>query len=173
MEQDSAKPQFEIREDDLTGDAIRSLLAIHVAGMRANSPPASVYALDLSGLQAPDVTVWTVWRGERLMAVGALKDLGDGAGELKSMRTHPEQLRKGAASALLDHIITEARARGMRTLSLETGSGSYFDPALTLYRKRGFVNGAAFGAYAQSAFNQFLHLNLRVGLSSQVQHSTD
>ncbi|HLH03083.1 MAG TPA: GNAT family N-acetyltransferase [Bryobacteraceae bacterium] len=160
MEPDAWKPQFEIREDDLTGSAVRSLLAIHLAGMHANSPPGSVYALDLSRLQAPNVTVWTVWQGETLMAVGALKDLGDGTGELKSMRTHPEQLRKGAASALLDHIIAEARARGMTKLSLETGSGPYFDAALTLYRKRGFVNGAAFGSYVQSPFNQFLHLNL-------------
>jgi putative acetyltransferase len=119
-----------------------------------------VYALDLSGLQAPNVTVWTVWRGETLMAVGALKDLGDGVGELKSMRTHPEQLRKGAAGVLLEHIIAEARARRMVTLSLETGSGSSFEPALALYRNRGFVSGPAFGSYTASAFNQFLHLKL-------------
>jgi hypothetical protein len=35
-----------------------------------------------------------------------------------------------------------------------------FEPALALYRKRGFVNGEAFGAYVRSDFNQFLHLPL-------------
>ena len=33
-------------------------------------------------------------------------------------------------------------------------------PALALYRKRGFVNGAAFGDYVLTDFNQCLHLAL-------------
>jgi putative acetyltransferase len=45
-------------------------------------------------------------------------------------------------------------------LSLETGSGPAFDPALALYRKYGFVDGEAFSDYQPSAFNQFLHLQL-------------
>ena len=76
------------------------------------------------------------------------------------MRTHPDHLRRGVAAALLRHIIGQARQRGMTRLSLETGSGPAFDPALTLYRRNGFGNGEAFGDYRASAFNQFLHLNL-------------
>jgi putative acetyltransferase len=149
-----------IREDDLSGEQTRALLALHLAGMHANSPADSVYALDLSGLQVSEVTVWSVWRGERIVGIGALKMLGDGTGEIKSMRTHPDHLRTGVASALLDHIIVTARDRGLTRLSLETGSGPAFDPALALYRLRGFTNGAAFGGYIASAFNQFLHLDL-------------
>jgi putative acetyltransferase len=48
----------------------------------------------------------------------------------------------------------------MARLSLETGSGSYFGPALSLYRRRGFIDGDAFADYKRSAFNQFLHLTL-------------
>jgi putative acetyltransferase len=44
---------FKVCEDDLSGDAALRLLALHLAGMHANSPPNSVYALDLSGLKAP------------------------------------------------------------------------------------------------------------------------
>ena len=62
-----------IREDDLSGEAVRSLLALHLAGMHASSPPGHVFALDLSGLQAPDVTVWTAWDGAALAGVGALR----------------------------------------------------------------------------------------------------
>jgi putative acetyltransferase len=51
-------------------------------------------------------------------------------------------------------------ARGLTRLSLETGSGPAFDPALTLYRRRGFVDGEAFGGYVRSDFNQFLHLTV-------------
>ena len=94
------------------------------------------------------------------MGIGALKELGDGTGELKSMRTDPQHLRKGVAAALLEHIVGEARRRGLRKLSLETGSGPAFDPALALYRKRGFINGEAFSDYASSDFSQFFHLIL-------------
>jgi putative acetyltransferase len=151
---------FGIHEDDLTGEATRALLALHLSGMNASSPPGHVFALDLSGLQAPNVTVWSVWDGSELVGIGALKELGDGTGELKSMRTHPRHLRRGVAAALLEHILAEARRRGLRRVSLETGSGPAFEPALALYRTRGFVDGEAFGDYIQSGFNQFLHLTL-------------
>lgn len=151
---------FTIRKDDLSREATRVLLALHLAGMHASSPPGSVFALDLSGLQAPEVTVWTVWAGGDIAGVAALKELGERRGELKSMRTHPDWLRKGVAAFLLDHMIAEAKARGLIRLSLETGSGPAFDPALSLYRKRGFLNGEAFSNYEQSPFNQFLHLRL-------------
>ena len=151
---------LEIRKDDLSGSASRSLLALHLAGMHANSPAGGVFALDLSGLQLPEVTVWTAWKAGDLAGIAALKELPDGSGEMKSMRTHPDHLRSGVAAALLDHIIGEARYRKIHRLSLETGSGPTFEPALALYRKWGFVNGAAFASYEQSSFNQFLHLQL-------------
>ena len=48
---------FDIRRDDLQGEQTRALLALHLAEAHANSPPGSVYALDLSGLTRPEVTV--------------------------------------------------------------------------------------------------------------------
>jgi putative acetyltransferase len=128
--------------------------------MHANSPPGNVFALDLSGLKAPDISFYTAGDGDVLMGMGALKALCDGTGEIKSMRTYAHHLRKGVAAGLLLHIIAEARARGYRRLSLETGSGPAFDAALTLYRRKGFVEGGAFGDYEKSDFNQFFHLDL-------------
>ena len=151
---------FRIRVDDLSGEPTRALIALHLHGMHAASPPGTVFALDLSGLKVPEVTVWTAWRGDRIAAIGALKMLGEGGAELKSMRTHPDFLRQGAAAFLLEHIISEAKARGVARLSLETGSGPDFEPALALYRKRGFAEGEAFADYEPSPFNQFLHLGL-------------
>jgi putative acetyltransferase len=151
---------FEIREDDLSGEPTRGLLALHMAGMQANSPPGSVFALDLSGLQRPEITVWSVWERNALLGIGALKVLDATTGEIKSMRTHPEHLRRGVAGVLLEHIVREARRRALTRLSLETGSGPAFEPALALYRSRGFTNGEPFGDYTQTAFNQFLHLAL-------------
>ncbi len=149
--------------DDLSGQATRDLLAIHLAGMHAASPPGTAFALDLSGLRQPEVTVWTLRDGDTVLGIGALKALPDGTGEVKSMRTHPDHLRRGVARALLEHVIAQATARGMTRLSLETGTGLDFEAALTLYRARGFVEGEAFGDYAgvaDSGFNRFFHLDL-------------
>ncbi|GGA50896.1 GNAT family N-acetyltransferase [Dyella nitratireducens] len=151
---------MDIRVDDLSSASTQALLHLHLAGMHSNSPPGQVFALDLSGLTSPNVTVWSVWNGDDICGIGALKQLDASSGEIKSMRTHPDYLRRGVAAALLEHIIDEARVRGLHRLCLETGSGPAFEAALSLYRRRGFVNGEAFSDYQKSDFNQFLHLAL-------------
>jgi putative acetyltransferase len=151
---------MDIREDDLSSQATQDLLRLHLAGMHSNSPPGHVFALDLSGLQVPEVTVWSAWEGSAICGIGALKCLDATTGEIKSMRTHPDFLRKGVARRVLDHIVQQARNRDLRRLSLETGSGPGFEPALQLYRSYGFADGEAFADYQRSEFNQFLHLDL-------------
>ncbi|MBT2186219.1 GNAT family N-acetyltransferase [Sphingobium sp. H33] len=151
-----------MRIDSITTEqaAVRDLIAIHLAGMHASSPPENVFALDLSGYAKPNLTLWGAWRGEALAGMIALQRLSATQGEIKSMRTHPDHLRLGIARLLLDHVIDVARGEGIRRLSLETGRGDAFEPALTLYRARGFVNGDAFSDYKPSDFSQFLHLDL-------------
>lgn len=149
-----------IDEDDLTGEETCALIALHLAGMHASSPPEAVFALDLSGLKAPDVSVWTARKDGRVAGIAALKRLGEDAGELKSMRTHPDFLRLGVAAALLEHVIKVAKAEGLRRLSLETGRGPSFEAALALYRRRGFQDGPPFSDYEENDFSQFLHLQL-------------
>ncbi|MBF0870157.1 GNAT family N-acetyltransferase [Gluconobacter japonicus] len=153
-------PTFTLHPADFSNPQTRDLLALHLAGMHENTPPGHVFALDLSGLMAPEIEVWTVHRQDRVAGIGALKRLNNQVGELKSMRTHPDFLRQGVASTLLDHLIHRARSEGMKTLSLETGRGSSFEPALALYQSRGFQPGEAFGDYQASEFNQFFHLPL-------------
>ena len=154
--------RFAISPIALDDAQFRDLLELHLAAMHRNSPPGSVFALDLTGLSGPELTLLGAWtRDGRLAAMGALKRLAGGRGEIKSMRTHPDHLRQGAAAALLDSIIAIARVERLDRLSLETGSDPAFEAALTLYRKRGFTNGEAFADYIGSPFNQFLHLDLR------------
>jgi len=145
---------------DLADAAVQDLIAFHQRAMIDGSPPGHSFALDLSGLRAADVTVWAAHVGDRVAAIGALKVLDGTRGEVKSMRTHPDFLRQGLAAALLETIIAAARAEGLSVLSLETGSGTAFEPALALYRRRGFTNGPAFGDYTLTDFNQCLHLPL-------------
>jgi putative acetyltransferase len=151
---------FQIRQDDLEGPEVQALLALHLAHARAATPAGFSFALDLSGLKTPEITVWTAWDGPALAAVGALKMLGDGSGEVKSMRTAPDHLRRGAATAIIEYIIGEARRRGLKRLSLETGVGPVYEPAVALYLKQGFADGERFADYQPSPYNRFLHLDL-------------
>lgn len=145
---------------DLADQQVRDLIDFHQRAMIEGSPPGHSFALDLSGLQSADVTLWAAHVEGRVAAIGALKRLDAARGEVKSMRTHPDYLRQGLAAALLETIIDHARADGFSVLSLETGNGPVFEPALALYRRRGFVNGPAFADYALTDFNQCLHLHL-------------
>jgi putative acetyltransferase len=149
-----------IKPGDFDDDRVRALLTLHLEGMHANSPPGHVFALDWSGLQRPEISFYALWDGEDLLGFGALKELEPRAGEIKSMRTADAHLRKGVAATILDHLIAVARQRGYARLSLETGSGPAFEPAVNLYRKYGFTDGGAFDGYVKSPFNQFLHLDL-------------
>jgi putative acetyltransferase len=149
-----------IMEDDLTGPEIRALLETHFAGMLANSPEGSCHFLDFDGLNAPDVTFWSIWDKESLAGCGALKELDAEQGEIKSMRTHADHLRKGVGAMMLTHIISEARERGYRRLSLETGSNEAFVPALALYEAHGFQYCPPFGDYVEDPFSRFMTLAL-------------
>lgn len=146
--------------DDLTGPEIRALLEEHFAGMLASSPKDSCHFLDFEGLKGPGVTFWSVWDDADLMGCGALKEIDFRHGEVKSMRTHSAQLRKGAAAAMLEHIIATAKARGYKRLSLETGSGPAFDAAHGLYRRYGFEYCGPFADYKEDPFSQFMTLAL-------------
>ena len=149
-----------VRAADVSAPKVLALLKAHLAGMQAHSPPGSVHALEPEGLRTPDVSVYAVWDGDDLMAIGALKQIDATTAEIKSMRTAAAHLRRGAAAFLLEHLMTLALSRGCHRLSLETGSGPAFEPALALYRRYGFENGQAFGGYEASPFNQFMHLQL-------------
>jgi putative acetyltransferase len=142
--------------DDLSGEPTRALIARHLAGMRANSPPESVHALEIDKLRGPDVMFWSAWLGEEIAGCGALKRLDARRGELKSMRVADAFLKRGVGRALLEHLIGEARARGMESLWLETGSSSAFIPALRLYESFGFVRCGPFDGYTDDPFSVFM-----------------
>ena len=136
-----------IELDDLTRPEIHALLEEHLQSMYELSPPESVHALDLDELRSPDITFWSVWDDETLVGCGALKQLDARHGEVKSMRT-PARLRgRGAARAVLTHIVAEARRRGYERLSLETGVFDAFKPAQRLYESFGFAYCGPFADY--------------------------
>jgi putative acetyltransferase len=152
--------QLTFRVDDLTGAPTRALIARHLAGMHANSPPDSVHAFDIDRLRAPGVTFWSAWIGDAIAGCGALKALGERRGELKSMRVADAFLGRGIGRAILQHLIGEARRRGMTSLWLETGSTAPFVPALRLYESAGFVRCGPFDDYVDDPFSVFMTIQL-------------
>lgn len=149
-----------IIEDDLSGEAIRTLVAIHLAGMHASSPACKVHALPVEKLREPGVTFFSAWVGDALAGMGAIRELDPAHGELKSMRVASDWLGKKIGEAILLHLLAVARQRGYARVSLETGQGPAFEPALGLYRKHGFVNCGAFADYVLDDFSQCLTLKL-------------
>ena len=147
-----------IIEDDLTGPEIRALLETHFAGMLAASPPESCHFLDFDGLNAAEVTFWSIWDDKALAGCGAIKELAATHGEIKSMRTHSDHLRNGVCAQMLEHIIATARERGYHWLSLETGSTPEFDAARALYERYGFEYCPPFGDYVEDPFSRFMTL---------------
>lgn len=142
-----------IVEDDLSGQAVADLLKLHLAEMHSWSPACKVHALPIAALRQPGVTFYSAWVGDELAACGALRQIDPEHGELKSMRAAPAWRGEGVGEAILHHLIAEARARGYRRLSLETGRPGPFQPAQALYRKLGFTECPAFGDYVSDDFS--------------------
>ena len=151
---------YTISPDTLESEEVLDLLRLHLDEMFAASPPEKVHAMPPERLREDDVTFYVVRSDGKLAAVGALKDLGDGLGELKSMRASPALRGKGAGRALLEHLIAEARARGYRWLGLETGRTQEFADARALYERYGFAECDAFNGYVSDDFSMCMEREL-------------
>ena len=146
--------------DDLHHPAVHALLNEHLQNMQELSPPDSVHALNLEKLRGPGITFWTAWEDDLLLGCGALKELDQKHGEVKSMRTPIAHRRKGAGRAILAHIIEVARVRGYERHSLETGAAEAFKPAHRLYESFGFTYCGPFGDYKEDQNSVFMSLGL-------------
>ncbi|HYM34437.1 MAG TPA: GNAT family N-acetyltransferase [Steroidobacteraceae bacterium] len=149
-----------IKVDDLSDPHIAEFLGDHLKDMYATSPPESVHALDIEGLKKPEITFWTAWDGATLVGTGAIKRLDAEHAELKSMRTAPSYRRSGVAATMLLFIMNEARRRGYKRMSLETGSMAYFEPARALYARHGFEYCGPFADYWDDPNSKFMTRSL-------------
>ncbi len=151
-----------ISQCDPADASVRSLAEFHKRQMFDHSPADYVFALGTAELDEPDITVWGARVDDELAGIIALRDLQDGSGEVKCMRTRPEFLRRGVARALLTAVVSESQGRAYQSLFLETGRGPAFEPAISLYMSMGFEDVQAFADYEESAFSRFLRLRLPI-----------
>lgn len=154
-----------ITEGGLDDPRVIELLDIHVTRALAETGRGSGHALDLAALmRAPGLTFWSAWADDMratLVGIVALNALSDEHGEIKSMHVAERMRGRGYGSALVEHVIATARARGMSRLSLETGSWPFFAPARALYARHGFVECAPFAPYKPDPNSVFMTLALR------------
>jgi putative acetyltransferase len=155
-----------IAVDDPRAPDVGDLLRQHLTFAASQSPPQNVFALDVSGLLDSAVTLYSYRRAGELFAIGALKHLGARHGEVKSMHTAAVARGAGVGRAMLTHLISMARHRGYRLLSLETGSMAGFAPARALYGSAGFTECDAFADYEPSAHSTFMSLRLSEGATA-------
>ena len=139
---------------------VANVIARHLAMMQENTPPESVHALDLDGLRSPEVTFFALRLEGRVVGIGAVKDLGDGTGEVKSMHTVAEVRGNGIGDKLVEHAITHGRAAGMHALLLETGAFEAHAPARALYAKHGFVPSGSFADYGDDPHSAYMRRDL-------------
>jgi putative acetyltransferase len=86
---------MKIIDGGLDDPRVVALLRHHHATCHAVTPAGSAHALDLSGLRVPAIRFWSVWDGETVLGVGALKRLSDdhGPAEPRSYKRSAVQQR--------------------------------------------------------------------------------
>ena len=115
------------------------------------------HALGIAELQKPDVQMFTARDANgALMGCAALKTLTLDLGEIKSVRTHPDHLRKGVSRALMAHIERAARDAGLNALYLETHNTAPYAAACRMYDTLGYETCGPFGEYVQTPRNVFM-----------------
>ncbi|MGD7789535.1 GNAT family N-acetyltransferase [Propionibacteriaceae bacterium Y1700] len=150
-----------ITEADLDNPAVAAFLQAHLDDIAPTAPQCSQHALDLEGLRRPGVRLWVAHDEEPIGTVALVPVAGDNRHEeLKSMRTDPARRGQGVASSLLLHAMQDAADRGVRRVSLETGSMAFFAPARALYQRHGFSVCAPFGEYGPDPHSTFMTLQV-------------
>ncbi len=141
---------------DLTDTRVIAFLEEHLRDLEPTAPEESRHALDLTGLQAPGVRVWTAVDEDAVVGTVALAALEEGHEELKSMRSDPARRGQGIGRALLEFALDDARSRGVSTVSLETDSDDFFVAARSMYLRAGFRECGPFGSYRDDPNSVYL-----------------
>ncbi|MEO1909930.1 MAG: GNAT family N-acetyltransferase [Paracoccus sp. (in: a-proteobacteria)] len=145
-----------IHRESPLGPDLDLLFQRHTADMQADTPPESIHMLPASGLAHPAIAFFVARADGLPVAMGALKDLGGGHGELKSMHVLAEHRGRGLSRMMLNHLVDHALANGLTRLSLETGVQPTFVAARGLYTRAGFSECPPFADYRPDPNSVFM-----------------
>jgi putative acetyltransferase len=156
---DDAKPAFkiprvEIAQEDPRQPEVVALIDALDDFSKSLYPPESNHLLDIEALAQPDVVFFVARQEGRAIGCGAVRFLDASHGEIKRMYVPHEARGRGLGWVLLDAIEAEARHRGIKRLSLETGIHNL--QAVHLYRRAGYRDCPPFGAYNADPLSLFM-----------------
>ena len=147
-------------EGNFDDPQVNELLKKHFVELRSVSPAGSTHVLDIAGLKDQTIKFWSLWEDNELMGCGALKFLNDTHGEFKSIRVADKFKGKDKGIKIINHLIEQASKLGIKKLSIETGSGEFFEPARKLFKKCGFKDCKPFAHYKEDPNSCYMNLPL-------------
>ena len=136
-------------------DDVRAMVAALNDYLIPLTPREFQFQLTVEQMAEPAVTLFVARDAGRPVGIGALKDHGDGVGEVKRMFTLPEVRGQRVGAALLQRIESLARDKAITRLVLETGEGAGFEPAYRVYERSGFTQCGVVLDYPDSRFSRF------------------
>tara|TARA_B100000767_G_C19747367_1_gene529170 strand:- start:113 stop:580 length:468 start_codon:yes stop_codon:yes gene_type:complete len=143
-------------EGNFEDPKVNELLTKHFIELRSASPQGSAHVLDIPGLKVSSIKFWSLWKEEKLLGCGALKFLGNELGEFKSIRIHDDFRKKYNGIKVIEHLIDEAKKLNIKRISIETGAGTFFEPARKLFKRCNFEPCKPFAHYKKDVNSIYL-----------------
>ena len=142
-------------EGNFDNPKVYELLVKHFIELKDASPQGSAHVLDIPGLKDSSIRFWSLWENEKLFGCGALKFLDKEHGEFKSIRIHDNYRNKGNGIKIINHLIIEAKKLNVKRISIETGSGKFFEPARKIFKKCNFLPCKPFAHYKEDVNSMY------------------
>ncbi|HUP39804.1 MAG TPA: GNAT family N-acetyltransferase [Vicinamibacterales bacterium] len=158
---DKRKPGITVRREDLASPAVQTLIEALNADLRARYPEGDgmhYFRLDAEEVRPGRGAFVVAYDADVPLGCGAVRTIGAGVAEVKRMYVVPGARGRGVARRMLEILESEARAIGVTTLMLETGTRQ--PEAIALYSKTGYARRGAFGDYPPSPMNVFFEKHL-------------
>jgi len=147
-------PRVSIAQEDPRQPEVVALIEALDDFSKSLYPATSNHLLDVAELAKPDVVFFVARQEGRAIGCGAVRLLDATHGEIKRMYVPHEARGRGLGWVLLDTIEAEARKRGIRRLSLETGIHNL--QAVHLYRRAGYTDCPPFADYKPDPLSLFM-----------------
>ena len=142
-------------------DDVRTMVAALNTTLMPLTPREFQFQLTVEQMAEPAVTLFVAREADgRPVGMGALKNHGDGVGEVKRMFTLPEARGQRVGARILQHIETLAREKAVSRLVLESSEAEDFEQAWRVYERGGFTRCGAVLDYPDSGFSRFYEKKL-------------
>jgi putative acetyltransferase len=152
---------IEIASETPLQDDVRRMVAELNETMMPLTPREFQFQMTVEEMAEATLTLFVARDGDgRAVGMGALKEHGDGLGEVKRMYTLPQVRGQRIGARLLERIEALAREKGLLRLVLETGEASGFESAWRVYERGGFARCGAVLDYPDSGWSRFYEKHL-------------